>query len=125
MHALFLERCRGYGTNVQFGEVLRGVLSLVRKHQVSLDANYMTLVMNVLCLEGMAGALLPDYNVLDAARPLLQAHKWLPRPVFRAALPLVCRLKRIRDGVWAAKAGAHDRGMDSGQSESDADAGQP
>ena len=42
-------------------QVLRGVLSLVRKHRVSLDANYMTLVMNVLCLEGMAGALLPKY----------------------------------------------------------------
>ena len=35
----------------------------------------MTLVMNVLCLEGMAGALLPDYNVLDAARPLLTSKR--------------------------------------------------
>ena len=59
MHALFLERCRGYGTGVKFGEVLRGVLTLVRTHRVTLDANYMTLVMNVLCLEGMARALLP------------------------------------------------------------------
>ena len=61
----------------------------------------MTLVMNVLCLEGMANALLPDYNVLDAARPLLATHKWLPRPVFRLALPLVCQLKRLRDRLWA------------------------
>ena len=38
-----------------FGEVLRGVLGLVRVHKVTLDANYMTLVMNVLVLEGMAG----------------------------------------------------------------------
>lgn len=53
--------------------VLRGVLSLVRKHRVSLDANYMTLVMNVLCLEGMAAALLPNYNVLDAARRALSS----------------------------------------------------
>ena len=103
MHELFLERCKGYGTGVQFGEVLRGVLNLVRRHRVALDANYMTLVMNVLCLEGMAGALLPDYNVLDAARPLLATHRRLPRPLFKMALPLVCRLKRIRDGVWAAK----------------------
>ena len=95
MHALFLERCRGYGTGVKFGDVLRGVLNLVRKHRVALDANYMTLVMNVLCLEGMAGALLPDYNVLDAARPLLTAQKVLPRPLFRLMLPLVFTLKRL------------------------------
>ena len=101
MHALFLERCRGYGTGVKFGDVLRGVLNLVRKHRVALDANYMTLVMNVLCLEGMARVLLPEYNVLDAARPLLTTHKWLPRPIFRLALPLVCQLKRLRDRLWA------------------------
>ena len=58
--------------------------------------------MNVLCLEGMAGVLLPTYNVLDAARPLLSTHRRLPRPLFRLALPLVTRLKRLRDGVWAA-----------------------
>ena len=68
----------------------------------------MTLVMNVLCLEGMAGALLPKYNVLDAARPLLTTHRWLPRPVFRAALPLITRVKRLRDSMWAA----HSHGRD-------------
>lgn len=103
MHALFLERCRGYGTNVQFGEVLRGVLSLVRRHRVSLDANYMTLVMNVLCLESMALVLLPGYNVLDAAKPLLVAHKRLPRPLFRLLLPTVQSLKRLSDRWWAAR----------------------
>ena len=96
----FRETCRGYGTNVAFGVVLKGVLGLVRKHRVTLDANYMTLVMNVLCLEGMAQALLPSYNVLDMARPLLDAHKLLPRPLFGVALPAVVALKRLRDRVF-------------------------
>ena len=100
MEALFAERCRGFGTNVKFGEVLRGVLNLVRTHRVSIEANYMTLVMNVLCLEGMAAALLPEYNVLDAARPLLEAHRRLPRRLFIAALPLIRRLKAVRDRFW-------------------------
>jgi len=100
MQKMFLERCRGFGTNVEFGPVLRGVLTLCRKHRVSLDANYMTLVINVLCLEAMAGALLPEYNVLDAARPLLDAQKHLPRPIFRLAIPLVRRLKGLRDTAW-------------------------
>ena len=97
MAAFFRVSCRGYGTNVDFGEVLRGVLGLVRKHRVALDANYMTLVMNVLCLEGMARVLLPEYNVLDAARPLLTAHKRLPGPLFRAALPLIFAFKKACD----------------------------
>ena len=53
MAEFFRTDCRGYFTGVEFGHVLRGVLGLVRKHKVALDANYMTLVMNVLCLEGM------------------------------------------------------------------------
>lgn len=100
MQSMFAERCRGFGTNIQFGSVLRGVLTLCRKHRVSIDANYMTLVINVLCLEAMAGALLPDYNVLDAARPLLDAQKHLPRPIFYLAIPLIRRLKGLRDRAW-------------------------
>ena len=63
----------------------------------------MTLVMNVLCLEGMAAALLPEYNVLDAARPLLATHRLLPRPVFKAAMPLIRAVKRLRDAAWMAQ----------------------
>jgi len=34
MEELFAEKCRGYGTNVDVGEVLREVLGLIRKHRV-------------------------------------------------------------------------------------------
>jgi len=97
MVSLFRERCRGFGTGVKFGEVLRGVLGLVRQHRVAIDANYMTLVTNVLVLEGMAGVLDPSYNVLDAARPLLFAHRTMPGPLFRALLPLVSAAKNLQD----------------------------
>ena len=63
----------------------------------------MTLVMNVLCLESMALVLLPGYNVLDAAKPLLVAHKRLPRPLFRLLLPAVQSAKRLADRLWAAR----------------------
>ena len=97
MRALFATRCRGFGTGIDFGDVLRGVLSLVREYRVTIDANYMTLVTNVLCLEGMAATLLPGYNVLDAARPLLVAHRRLPRPIFRRVVPLFAAIKRAQD----------------------------
>ena len=73
---LFREKCRGYGTGVDFGDVVRGLLELVRKHRVRIGAQYATLVINALCLDGMAGDLLPGYSVLDGARPLLSAHRW-------------------------------------------------
>jgi predicted unusual protein kinase regulating ubiquinone biosynthesis (AarF/ABC1/UbiB family) len=75
MVLLFQERCRGYGTNVDVGHVLRGVLSLIRKHRVRIDANFATLVINCLCLESLARGVCPTYNVLDAGRPLLQGYR--------------------------------------------------
>ena len=75
---LFEERCQGYGTNVDFGHVLRGVLGVVKKHRIQLGANYATLVVNALCLDGLAKRVCPSYNLLDASKPLLKAHKVLP-----------------------------------------------
>lgn len=74
---LFKERCHGYGTNVDLGNVLRGVLSLLGKHKVRVDANFATLVVNVLCVQGLAFDICPEYNVLDSAKPLLQAYRKL------------------------------------------------
>jgi len=75
MIQLFSECCRGYGTKVDVGEVLRGVLGLIRKHQIRIDANFATLVVNVLCVESLAARMFPTYNVLDAARPLLESYR--------------------------------------------------
>lgn len=96
--------CRGFGTGTQLGDVLRATLELVRTYGVSVEANYMTLVINALCLEGLARELEPSYNVLDAARPLLATSGALgaPSPVFRAALPLLQLAKRAIDARVAA-----------------------
>jgi predicted unusual protein kinase regulating ubiquinone biosynthesis (AarF/ABC1/UbiB family) len=77
MVILFTERCQGYGTNVDVGYVLRGVLNLIRKHRVRIDANFATLVINCLCIESLARRVCPNYNVLDAGRPLLQGYRRL------------------------------------------------
>ena len=74
MEALFRKHCRGYGTNVRVGEVLREVLHLIRIHKVRIAANYATLVINALCIESLAHRVAPDYNLLDASRPLLQSY---------------------------------------------------
>lgn len=72
---VFEERCQGYGTNVDVGNVLRGILGMIRKHRVRIDANYATLVVNALCIESLAGRVCPSYNVLDAAKPMLQSYR--------------------------------------------------
>ena len=75
MVEFFKTRCRGYGTNVDIGEVFRGILGLIREHGIRIDANYATLVINVLCIESLGRRICPSYNVLDAARPLLQTYR--------------------------------------------------
>jgi len=75
MCSLFAQCCKGYGTDVDVGEVLRGVLGVIRDHHVRIDANYATLVINALCIESLARRVCPTYNVLDASRPLLQKYR--------------------------------------------------
>jgi hypothetical protein len=74
MEVLFAERCNGYGTAVDVGDVLRGILGLIRKHHVRIDANYATLVVNCLCIQSLALQVCPGYNVLDAGEPLLSSY---------------------------------------------------
>ena len=102
----FATSCKGYHTGVDFGRVLRTILELVRVHGVAIEASYMTLVVNALCLEGLARELEPSYNVLDAGKPLLVASGILaaPSPLFRAALPGLQTLKRMGDARDARKA---------------------
>lgn len=77
MIQLFESKCKGYGTNVDVGEVLRGVLRIIKEHHVRIDANYATLVINALCIESLAKRVCPSYNVLDAAKPLLSSYRSL------------------------------------------------
>lgn len=77
MEALFADRCHGYGTQVDVGHVLRGVLGLIRDHHVRIDSNYATLVVNVLCIESLARRVCPSYNILDASKPMLQTYRKL------------------------------------------------
>jgi aarF domain-containing kinase len=97
---LFKGVCRGYGTGVDVGDVLRAVLKLVRTYQVRVDVNYATLLINLLCIEGIAGSLEPSYNVLDQARPLLEPHSnRFIRPLFRRVFPLLLSAKRNTDAL--------------------------
>jgi aarF domain-containing kinase len=103
MVAMFAVTCRGYHTNVDVGTVLRGVLKLVRIHGVRISTSYATLVINVLCLDGLATALLPEYNIMDGSKPLMRAHHFCGRGVgnrawlLRLVVHMASRRKNRRD----------------------------
>ena len=104
MKLLFARVCRGYGTGVDIGTVLRGLLGLLRDHKITIDANYATLVLNALCLDGLGGQILPMYNILDAAKPLLEFYRKCKRSIglgiFHAFVPLAQRMKRKSDNIF-------------------------
>jgi len=97
MSRLFAETCRGYGEAVDIGLVLRRTLQTLHEHRVRIDINYATLVLNLLCLEGLAAALQPSYSLLDGAKPLLEAYRSIPRPLNRVLFPCAYFFKRIHD----------------------------
>jgi len=111
MIELFAERCKGYGTDVNVGNVLRGVLTLIRDHRVCIDANYATLVVNALNLEGMARRICPDYNIIDMSRPLLGSYfklcasgrspkRKFGQLVFKTILPFQYVKKVVSDEIF-------------------------
>lgn len=81
MVALFGKVCRGYGTDVDIGTVLRGILVLIRDNKISIGANYATLVLNALCLDGLGKQILPSYNILDGGKPLLEFYRGCRRTI--------------------------------------------
>uniref|UniRef100_A0A7S4KXT0 Protein kinase domain-containing protein n=1 Tax=Guillardia theta TaxID=55529 RepID=A0A7S4KXT0_GUITH len=88
MDSLFKKKCRGFGTNVDLGDVLQGVLEGLRRHKVRVDAQYATSVVNLLCIESIASALDPNYNLLDESEMLLYAHSILGKESMAMILAL-------------------------------------
>merc|ERR1712008_133850 len=99
--ALFSKVCRGFGTGTHFGQVVRAVLELIRLHEVTISANYATLVVNALCLDGLAADLAPEYNLLDGCASLLRLSALGQTPagayMMRKLYPLVSTLKTAAD----------------------------
>ena len=106
MKVLFARVARGYGTDMDIGQILRGMLGVVRDHHVTIETNYATLVMNALCLDGMAANLLPNYNVMDAAKPLLRFHRRASRvPLLSRSRWLIDRMMSLM--LWVKNRGDH------------------
>ncbi|KAG7365044.1 2-octaprenylphenol hydroxylase [Nitzschia inconspicua] len=113
METLFGEKCSGYGTNVNVGDVLTSILGLIRKHHVRIDANYATLVINAMCVESLARRVCPSYNVLEAGRPMLQAYRKMSFAkdgyTRTASSKQFRRMKRVMPFLLDRQKGHHDK----------------
>merc|ERR1711990_923482 len=86
---MFSEKCKGYGHGTDLSEVMRAMMVFIQRHRVSIEGNYMTMVVNVMCLEGIARGCDPTYNLLEMARPCLVAHEKVGDAWMRTSWPLV------------------------------------
>ncbi|KAL4443762.1 hypothetical protein ABPG75_011499 [Micractinium tetrahymenae] len=75
MEALFRERCdMRCPAGIDLDAVIKAVLRLARRHEVSIDSNYAELVIGVCVIVGFATSLDPRLNLMDAATPCFLYH---------------------------------------------------
>jgi predicted unusual protein kinase regulating ubiquinone biosynthesis (AarF/ABC1/UbiB family) len=93
--------------HIDLGHVLRGCLQLIQRHRISIPANYVTLIVNALCLDSLAKQLVPEYDILGAAREILtlghQTNHWFPsikNVLYRTLFPLAMWRKVQHDKQW-------------------------
>eukprot|EP00850_Spirogloea_muscicola_P005158 SM000023S07614 [mRNA] locus=s23:525214:530379:+ [translate_table: standard] len=71
MDNLFIRNCNLAVSQIDLKHILKQVLGLCRKHEVTINATYASLVIAVCVLVGFANALDPKLSIMDAAVPCL------------------------------------------------------
>jgi aarF domain-containing kinase len=71
MNELFKKECDLKIHPIDLNTVLKQVLQLCRKHEVTIDSSYASLVVAVCVLVGFARSLDPELSIMDAAIPCL------------------------------------------------------
>ena len=84
MRQLFKTECNVYSVEgIDLDAVMKSVLRLARKHSVSIDSGYASLVIGVCIIVGFAHSLDPRVNLMDAATPVLLTYALTGRVVGR------------------------------------------
>ena len=84
MSSLFRLECDIHSeAGIDLDAVMKSVLRLARKHSVSIDSGYASLVIGVCIIVGFAHSLDPRVNLMDAATPVLLTYALTGRVVGR------------------------------------------
>jgi predicted unusual protein kinase regulating ubiquinone biosynthesis (AarF/ABC1/UbiB family) len=57
--------------DIEAGKFLQQIMEVARKHKVTLDGNFSTLMVGTIVLEGIGRQLDPDINFMEMSRPFL------------------------------------------------------
>ena len=72
-----------------------------------MNSNYATLIMNAMCLDGLAQSLLPTYNIMDGAKLFFRFHRSCVKrgclPMVKFFVPLARRIKARADKRFLLK----------------------
>lgn len=80
----FNEHCNIHSdTGIDVDRVIKSMLRLARKHNVSIDSSYASLVLGICILVGFATNLDPRVNLMDAATPVFLTYMLTGRVVGR------------------------------------------
>jgi aarF domain-containing kinase len=66
--------CFPAAEGINLDGVMKSVLQLARRHEVSIDSNYAALCIGVCVIVGFATSLDPRLNLMDAATPCFLFH---------------------------------------------------
>ncbi|KKK14431.1 hypothetical protein AOCH_001247 [Aspergillus ochraceoroseus] len=58
--------------NIKIGDILSEVLSMVRRHHVRLEGDFVNVVISILLLEGIGRSMNPDLDLFKSALPILR-----------------------------------------------------
>lgn len=58
--SLYSMHNQGWYQNIDLGIILRGILQIARENEVAIDSAYYNVMINFLCLEGMAKSISPS-----------------------------------------------------------------
>lgn len=85
MRKLFNERCDvNKEDGVDIDNVLKEILRLARRHEVSVDGSLASLIIGVVCITGFASGLDKGFNLINAAIPTFLAYNLTGRIIGRS-----------------------------------------
>lgn len=63
-------------------------MSITRAHEINIDSEIGNLLINLICIDSVAKAMDPEYNIFDKVMPYLKVHHIVGDQLFEYFYPL-------------------------------------
>jgi len=68
-------------------KVLEGIMTIIREHEINIDSDVGNLIINLICIDSVAKAMDPEYNIFDRVMPYLTVHQAVGDHLFEYFYP--------------------------------------